>query len=380
MNAARHATFHVFRVFSLSDNSTRSCTSEGGWTGYTPKCIRESCTPMNPDLELTMSCDHESKVGSNCTFACPPDQTLIGSKWRECTSTGQWSNTLPICRQCSHLKSDLVFIIDGSWSVGDENFRKAKDFMKALVLPFEIGWDYTRVAVLQYSDDPRIEFYLKDYQDKTTLLNAIDSIPYKGGNTRTGDAIRYMMDRIFSVEAGSRPFVKKHMVLLTDGRSQDDVGNPAKSAKNFNIRTFAIGVGQADESELQLIATPPFSDTLYYVSDYDAINHLQDTLAFKFCEDIEPVPGEPSGRSAYGGGYGGGECICPAGPLGPAGPAGSPGLEGPAGAPGKPGAPGPVAKDTVTRQQAISISKAISKRAIEASSRQSRTRALKNNG
>lgn len=39
---------------------------------------------------------------------------------------------MPICRQCSHLKSDLVFIIDGSWSVGDENFRKAKDFMKAL--------------------------------------------------------------------------------------------------------------------------------------------------------------------------------------------------------------------------------------------------------
>ena len=49
-----------------------------------------------------------------------------------------------------------------------------------LVRPFEIGWDYTRVAVLQYSDDPRIEFYLKDYQDKTTLLDAIDTIPYKG--------------------------------------------------------------------------------------------------------------------------------------------------------------------------------------------------------
>ena len=101
------------------------------------------------------------------------------------------------------------------------------------------------MAVLQYSDDPRIEFYLKDYQDKTTLLDAIDTIPYKGkisspevtqlyfrfqklstyfifqgGNTRTGDAIRYMMDKIFSIENGSRPSVKKHMVLLTDGRSQ----------------------------------------------------------------------------------------------------------------------------------------------------------------
>lgn len=136
---------------------------------------------MVPDDELTMDCSEGNKVGSNCTFECPPDQvifiayeihtvnymaflayskfesssgfqfeslntsdyqsltetkfdiqTLIGSKWRECTSTGQWSNTMPICRQCSHLKSDLVFIIDGSWSVGDENFRKAKDFMKAL--------------------------------------------------------------------------------------------------------------------------------------------------------------------------------------------------------------------------------------------------------
>ena len=29
-----------------------------------------------------------------------------------------------------------------------------------------------------------------------------------------------------------------------------------------------------------------FSDTLYYVDNYDAIKQLQDTLAFKFCEDI----------------------------------------------------------------------------------------------
>ena len=46
------------------------------------------------------------------------------------------------------------------------------------------------------------------------------SYRFLGGNTRTGDAIRYMMDKIFSIENGSRPAVKKHMVLLTDGRSQ----------------------------------------------------------------------------------------------------------------------------------------------------------------
>ena len=52
-------------------------------------------------------------------------------------------------------------------------------------------------------------------------------------------------------------------ILFLEGNKKvtgikDDVGNPAKAAKNFNIRTFAIGVGAADESELKLIATPPF--------------------------------------------------------------------------------------------------------------------------
>ena len=48
----------------------------------------------------------------------------------------------------------------------------------------------------------------------------------------------------------------------------DDVGNPAKSAKNFNIRTFAIGVGEADESELKLIATPPFRYATQFQENY----------------------------------------------------------------------------------------------------------------
>ncbi|CBY06820.1 unnamed protein product [Oikopleura dioica] len=350
----------------MSGNNTRECTAEGGWTGTTPKCIRESCIPMNPDPELTMSCSDENKVGSNCTFTCPPDQNLIGSKWRECTSTGQWTNTLPVCRQCSHLKSDLVFIIDGSWSVGNVNFRKAKDFMKSLVNPFEIGWDYTRVSVLQYSDDPRIEFYLKDYQDKTTLLNAIDAITYKGGNTRTGEAIRYMMGQIFSVEAGSRPYVKKHMVLLTDGQSQDDVGAPARAAKNFNIRTFAIGVGDAIEDELKLVATPPFSDTLYHVEDYDGIRHLQDTLAFKFCEDLEPQM-----NAAMAGGYGG-ECVCPAGPLGPQGPEG---VAGQPGRPGPPGVPGLTPADTLEKDDVIELCRQVSTNVF----RRSRAQSIANN-
>ena len=94
--------------------------------------------------------------------------------------------------------------------MGEENFRLTKEFLKSLVLPFEIGYDYTRVAVVQYSDDPRVEFYLKTHLDKTELLNAIDSIPYKGGNTRTGDAIEFVMTNILDAKKGARPRVSKY--------------------------------------------------------------------------------------------------------------------------------------------------------------------------
>ena len=38
-----------------------------------------------------------------------------------------------------------------------------------------------------------------------------------------------------------------------------------------------------------LVTNLYLSDTLYYVENYEAIKQLQDTLAFKFCEDIGKV-------------------------------------------------------------------------------------------
>ena len=43
-----------------------------------------------------------------------------------------------------------------------------------------------QVAIAQFSDDARTEFKLNSYNNKERLLDAINSISYKGGNTKTG--------------------------------------------------------------------------------------------------------------------------------------------------------------------------------------------------
>lgn len=81
---------------------------------------------------------------------------------------------------------DLVFLVDGSWSVGRENFKFIRSFISAMAGAFDIGEDKTRVGIVQYSTDTRTEFNLNQYLKRGELLRAINSLPYKGGNTMTG--------------------------------------------------------------------------------------------------------------------------------------------------------------------------------------------------
>ena len=47
--------------------------------------------------------------------------------------------------------ADIVFVLDGSGSIGSTNFEKCKTFVRSLVEEFEIGLDRYRIGVQQYS-------------------------------------------------------------------------------------------------------------------------------------------------------------------------------------------------------------------------------------
>lgn len=80
----------------------------------------------------------------------------------------------------------MVFLVDGSWSVGRANFKHIRSFISAAAGAFQIGEDKTRVGVVQYSDGARTEFNLNRHTTRPALLRAIGSLPYKGGETLTG--------------------------------------------------------------------------------------------------------------------------------------------------------------------------------------------------
>ncbi|KAM5164247.1 collagen alpha-1(XII) chain-like [Mantella aurantiaca] len=183
--------------------------------------------------------------------------------------------------------TDVVFLVDGSWSVGRGNFKYILDFMSSLVSAFDIGEDKTRVGVVQYSSDTRTEFNMNRYYNQAELLAAIKRIPYKGGNTMTGEAIDYLRKNAFVQSAGARKGFPKIAVIITDGKSQDEVEIPAKELQNLGVEVFTLGIKAADAKELKQMASLPSLKHVYSVPNFDVIVEVQNEIISQVCSGVD---------------------------------------------------------------------------------------------
>uniref|UniRef100_A0A8C7LFB9 Collagen alpha-1(XXI) chain n=1 Tax=Oncorhynchus kisutch TaxID=8019 RepID=A0A8C7LFB9_ONCKI len=187
---------------------------------------------------------------------------------------------------CKTVASDLVFILDGSWSVADVNFEIVKRWLVNITTSFNIGQKFSQIGVVQYSDDPIINIPLGKHLHIKDLIRAMESIDYMGGNTRTGTAIQFASDKLFNLSERGPKGVARIAVVLTDGKSQDEVKAAAEAARRRGIIIFAIGVGsETEEAELNAIGNKPSSNYVFYVDDYKAISKIRETIRQKLCEE-----------------------------------------------------------------------------------------------
>ncbi|XP_057179067.1 collagen alpha-1(XXI) chain [Triplophysa rosa] len=186
---------------------------------------------------------------------------------------------------CSTAVNDLVYIMDGSWSVGDEDFETAKRWLVNVTSGFDVSSHYTQVGVVQYSDTPRLEIPLGVHKTAQDLIKAIENISYLGGNTQTGRAIKFAVNHVFA--SSQRSDVKNRIsVVVTDGKSQDDVVDASMEARAQGVKVFAVGVGtEITTSELVTIANKPAGDYVLYAEDYTNIDRIRDAMEQKLCEE-----------------------------------------------------------------------------------------------
>ncbi|KAB1257869.1 Matrilin-2, partial [Camelus dromedarius] len=191
------------------------------------------------------------------------------------------------CRKCTEGPVDLVFVIDGSKSLGEENFEIVKQFVTGIIDSLAISPKAARVGLLQYSTQVRTEFTLRNFSSAKDMKKAVAHMKYMGKGSMTGLALKHMFERSFNQVEGARPLfarVPRVAIVFTDGRAQDDVSEWASKAKANGITMYAVGVGKAIEEELQEIASEPTNKHLFYAEDFSTMGDISDKLQKGICE------------------------------------------------------------------------------------------------
>ncbi|KAJ8273127.1 hypothetical protein GJAV_G00097750 [Gymnothorax javanicus] len=251
---------------------------------------------------IAVSGNQRSKplLGKYTVHAAPPDDVTASASLQKLKDTTEDTNEISeggLFECQTPAIADIVILVDGSWSIGRINFRLVRTFLENLVSAFDVGFDKTRIGLAQYSGDPRIEWHLNAHSTKEAVIEAAKNLPYKGGNTLTGLALMYILENSFKSESGSREGVPKIGILITDGKSQDDVIPPAQSLRDAGIELFAIGVKNADENELKAIASPPEDTHVYNVADFTIMSSIVEGLTRTLCERVEQQDKEIKGVS-----------------------------------------------------------------------------------
>uniref|UniRef100_A0A673B3L3 VWFA domain-containing protein n=1 Tax=Sphaeramia orbicularis TaxID=375764 RepID=A0A673B3L3_9TELE len=173
---------------------------------------------------------------------------------------------------------DVVFLLDGSDGTRTE-FPAVRDFVQRMVDTLSVDDSRDRVAVVQYSRDAAVQFYLNTYTTKAEILDTVRGLRHKGGRPLyTGAALQYVRDNVFTASAGSRRLegVPQVLILLSGARSVDSVDAPASALKQLGVLTFAIGTRNADKREMQKIAHEPTHAVS--VSEFNDLPNVQQQL------------------------------------------------------------------------------------------------------
>ncbi|XP_039546585.1 vitrin isoform X2 [Pimephales promelas] len=192
-----------------------------------------------------------------------------------------------MCSKTCLNANDIAFVIDGSSSVGTGNFRTVLQFVANVTREFEISDTDTRVGIVQYTYEQRLEFAFGQHNNKADLLNAIKRINYWSGGTSTGAAITYAADQLFSK---SKPNKRKIMIVITDGRSYDDVRAPALAVHRKGVIAYSIGIAWAAQDELEYIATDPDREHSFFVDEFDNLYKYVSKIIHNICNEFNSQP------------------------------------------------------------------------------------------
>eukprot|EP01083_Nonionella_stella_P032135 87948_1 len=138
----------------------------------------------------------------------------------DCDSQGACGWTNSICHCTSPTELDILFAIDGSGSMGLDNWIVQKNFIKNLTV-HEINIDVSKIGFATFSRSVNFSRSIQSWQTIAELENYVSGLRWPEGWTYTWEAINQSVLEFTGERKGSSytpdPNRKQVLILITDG-------------------------------------------------------------------------------------------------------------------------------------------------------------------
>lgn len=150
--------------------------------------------------------------------------------------------------------------------------------------------DQVRVAVVQYADRVKTEFSLNSHNNKPAVISAIKRLRQMGGRSSDlADGIEYVIQNELKPSAGVRlAEASQHLVVLTGGRSPQDVSIYGPLLKGSRVNCIGVGAAGADTRQLTQIATT--TDDVLQVPAFPGLPSVQRKVIDRLSGTIPKEP------------------------------------------------------------------------------------------
>ena len=123
---------------------------------------------------------------------------------------------------------------------------------------------------------------LDQHYSISEIIAAIEGIKYPKGGTNTGEALMKAKEALFDKSA--RAGVPNIACVITDGKSRDDISDPAQKLRDSGVSVFSVGIGKNyNLKELEDMATDPDSQHVFK-GEFDALSSQVESIVDTACK------------------------------------------------------------------------------------------------
>ena len=187
-----------------------------------------------------------------------------------------------------------MFVVDTSNSFGYSQFQLVRELIENITTSIAVNSPETLFGLITFDNYARLEFDITNHTDLSTLLPAINpGLPYyRGYISNIPVALSLLLSG--SVEGGFlqlRNETSKVAIVITDYNYDDPYDYYFSSSSSLQSATnslhganiydvYAVGIGNNNYYELQLIASDPsFVFSTYSLNNYTAQQIVEDVTS-----------------------------------------------------------------------------------------------------